>query len=249
MSEKMTQEELERQVGHPLRRDGDIKLGDLPVTVGRLEQAIASTNLTLRDLASRTSEDMRDLASRTSEDISRLTKSIEEITKNQFLGKQTNWGMIASWAAVLVLLLGLVVYQPLQEIRTGIHDHKQDGHPTSVISRIENNEQRFVDIISRLQREVTLLEQADKERRTQLHTRLKETEDWILEHNSVSPKEHAILRTRLDALKERMDNISTSMNDHDKFISAERERMLNVEREIYTGATYRSGRPIKPPEK
>ena len=118
---------MEEMVGHPLRRSTDVKnFNDMSVTVGRLEQSIENTNIALRDFAGRTNQN-----------IDRLTRSIEELTRNQLLGKQTNWGMIASWAAVLVLLLGLVVYQPLQELRTGINMHKQDGHPTSVLQRVE----------------------------------------------------------------------------------------------------------------
>lgn len=239
MANPTSQEELERQVGHPLRRSTDMKsMDDVSVTIGRLEQSIESTNVALRDFAGRTSDD-----------ISRLSKNIEELTKNQFLGKQTNWGMIASWAAVLVLLLGLVVYQPLQEIRGSIGDHKQDGHPHSVINRIENNEERFVDITTRLQHEIKLLEQADNERTIELKRRIKETEDWVLQHQSESPTAHARFEERIKALKERVDRMTPAMHKYEQAMTQMEERTLNLEREVFAGATYRSGRPTKPPGK
>lgn len=239
MNGDMNQDQMEEMAGHPLRRSGDPKnFNDMSVAVGRLEQSIQNTNISLRDHAARTNNN-----------IDRLTKGIEELTRNQFLGKQTNWGMIASWAAVLILLLGLVVYQPLQEIRTGITDHKEDGHPTSVLTRIANNERRFTDIAEHLQREVTLLEKADKERRVELTSRLKETEDWILEHNSISPKEHAVLFEKTAVMKEEVATLRLSTGSHDIDIVSLEERILDIEREIYAGAAYRSGRPIKPARK
>ena len=233
----MTGEALEEMVGHPLRRSNDIKsIGDITVSVGRLEQSIESTNSALRDFANRTTND-----------VDRLTKSIEELTRNQLLGKQTNWGMIASWVGVMILLLGLVVYQPLQELRVGINNHKSDGHPSSVIARVENNENRFNDIATRIQREVELLEAADKARHQENTSRIKGVEDWVLEHQSVSPKEHAVLSERIANNKERLDRETPMIREHDIQINSLEERILDIEREIYTDAAYRSGRPIKPP--
>lgn len=232
----MADDRLEDMAGHPLRRSGDPKsFNDMSVQVGRLEESIQSTNLALRDFAGRTSGD-----------ISRLTESIQEINKNQLLGKQTNWGMIASWVGVLVLLLGLVVYQPLQEIRSGIFNHKADGHPHSVLNRIANNEERFVDITSRMQREIELLEEADKARHLANLEQIKHADEWILDHQSISSKKHAILSTKVENLKEDVDRFMPAMGGHEKDIVSLRERILDIEREIYAGATYRSGRPIKP---
>ncbi len=188
MTEKISQEEMEEMVGHPLRRSTDVKnFNDMSVTVGRLEQSIENTNIALRDFAGRTNQN-----------IDRLTKNIEELTRNQFLGRQTNWGMIASWAAVLVLLLGLVVYQPLQELRQGINHHKQDGHPASVISRV-------LELHKATDAEVHELEDWKKQ-----------MDVWVLEKQGT--------------------------------IKGMEERILDLEREMYSGATYRAGRPIKPAE-
>ncbi len=140
MTDGRSQKELEEMAGHPLRRSTDVKsFNDISLTVGRLEQSIENTSLALRDHAQQTNAIIDRLTEQTNANIDRLTRSVEELTRNQLLGKQTNWGMIASWAAVLVLLLGLVVYQPLQELRTGINAHKQDGHPTSVLQRVDES--------------------------------------------------------------------------------------------------------------
>ncbi len=228
-------EALEEALGHPLRRASDSRTLDLHANVGRLEQSIQSTNSALRDFAAQTNSS-----------IDRLTRSFEEVNKSVLQGRQTNWGMIASWAGVLILLLGLVVYQPLQEIRSGINEHTEDGHPESVINRIHNNEKRFADILSGFQRELTLLENSDKERHSKSEQRIYEAEQWINDHREESPSQHAIHDTRLDNLQKEIDMLRAEHKNHSSDNVSLQERILDIEREIYSGASYRSGRPIKP---
>jgi len=180
------QQKMEEAAGHPLRRETDIKTtNELSVTVGRLESSLANTNIAFRDFTQRTEHN-----------IDRLAKSIDDLGKTQLLGKQTNWGMIASWAAVLVILLGLVVYQPLQELRVGISTHQEDGHPESVLSKLE--------II-----------------------------------NSTNVKQHAVIA-------QWHDKTDVWIQKQHAAIASMQERILDIEREVYAGTTYRSGRPIRP---
>jgi lysyl-tRNA synthetase class I len=168
------------------------------------------------------------------------------MNSNILQGKQTNWGMIASWVGVLILLLGLVVYQPLQELRTGIGSHVEDGHPHSVIERIENNETRFIEIMTRMQRELELLEDADKERHVKIEDRMKSAETWINDHRQESPSKHSVHDTRLNTLTAEIDKLRESKESLYKSNVSLEERILDIEREIYAGASYRSGRPTKP---
>ena len=227
---------LEEVLGHPLRRSSDIKtMTDLSGTVGRLEQSIENTNVALRDFANRTNHS-----------IDRLTRNMEDMGKTQLLGKQTNWGQIASWAGVFVVLLGLVVYQPLQELRSGWSAHEHDGHPESVITRIQNNEQRFADIMDNLQKQITLLENVDRERMSSLTRRVEEGEKWILGHQESSPREHAIYATKIEHLEQ---EVLLLRQEHSKLLEqsvSDKERILDLEREAYSGAAYRAGRPVKP---
>ena len=229
--DNITQAEIESMVGHPLRRAGDLKTNELSVTVGRLESSLESTNVALRDFASRTEHN-----------IDRLTRSIEDLSKNQFMGKQTNWGMIASWAGVMVLLLGLVVYQPLQELRAGISTHKHDGHPHSVINKIEKTEESFNEVTSAIQREIQILEAADKARTESLTVWKSKIDELVLERQGTI----AEFNTKIEALERDHSHMDREVDELSKQSTSYGERLLDVEREIYSGAAYRSGRPIKP---
>ena len=212
---------LEEAVGHPLRRSTDNHtLTDLSITVGKLEESVISTN----------------------RNIDKLTRNMEELSKNQFLGKQTNWGMIASWVSVLVLLLGLVVYQPLQEVRNAIISHRADGHPTSVIKQIDAVRTNLTDTAARLQREILLLEQADKDRTAAAAVRLHDLEGAVAGLREVTPE----FRTRIEKLQDEVKHLTSEADGNSATITSLKERVLDIEREIYSGAAYRSGRPIKP---
>lgn len=113
MSEE--KEQLEEVVGHQLRRDGDItSYAQLALNSKRLEDFIMTSEKKFDRL-----ED-------------RLTRS----EKERLEAKQTNWGVLVSAAGVAVILLGLIVYQPLQEVRGLISEHTRDGHPLTVIEKV-----------------------------------------------------------------------------------------------------------------
>lgn len=233
----MTTAALEEMVGHPLRRHDDSKTLDLHSNIGRLEQSITSTN-----------EQLRDFAARTNANIDRLTKYFEDVNKSILQSKQTNWGMIASWVGVLVLLLGLVVYQPLQEIRTNIVSHTEDGHPASVITKIEHNVDKFSGIAERLQHEIELLEATDQRREEKTSKRINDLEKWSQEVLAKYPADHAIFKTKLEMIVNEIEKLRTNSAASAKSDVSFKERILDIEREIYTGAHYRAGRPIKTPD-
>ena len=123
----------------------------------------------------------RDVASLTT-NVKTITDSLKSIATASQVNARTNWGVIASWAGVVVVLVGLVVYEPLRNLAHGHSEHVRDGHPVSVIDKIDAITGRVVII-----------------------------ENWK-DTNADS-----------DARTE--------------------ERLLNIEREVFSGTSYRSGRP------
>ena len=52
--------------------------------------------------------------------VDRLSEAFTQSQARQTESSKTNWGVIASWASVLIILLGLVIYQPMREQQASI---------------------------------------------------------------------------------------------------------------------------------
>lgn len=122
-----------------------------------------------------------------------LVQSVRVVADNQTINTRTNWGVVLTGLVVFVMIMGLVVYEPMGMLTTDVSGHLKDGHPTSVIDKVDASTLR---IESRLDRKSMLL-------------------------NELMSKVDSLAITQTGTL----------------------ERLLGIERELYPGATYRSGRP------
>jgi len=127
-----------------------------------------------------------------------MEHAIETMADRQITGGKTNWANLAAWAGVLIIVLGLVVYKPLENLSTEVYTHLRDGHPESVISKILADETKLEERLDRKQ-------------------------------------------FQLEKIEERLDRIDT-------LATSQEQNILSLERDIYTGSMYRSGRPIKTPK-
>lgn len=121
--------------------------------------------------------------------------SIGQLADNQQRSMRTDWPVVVSSVGVVVLIAGLVLYEPLRSMREVVFGHLGDGHPDSVIQRI--------DVLDKL----------------------------VSEESQV----RAALALRFEDRLDHIDLEDTGLA----------ERVLNVEREIFTGSQYRSGRPVR----
>ena len=126
-----------------------------------------------------------------------MEASIEKMSERQLSSARTNWSNLASWAAVGMLVLGLVVYEPLRGLQTAVSEHLMDGHPESVLIRLEADEKKLEERLNRKQEQLLIIEE------------------------------------KLDSM-----NILAHANE---------QAVLNIEREVFSGSMYRSGRPIRTP--
>jgi len=81
---------------------------------------------------------------------SNIDRLIDTVTQNS----RTNWGNYAAWSGVILIVAGLVVYQPLTAVEENLAEHIKDGHPHTVIQRVEDLEDNAI-----------------------------KQDDWMLEHN------------------------------------------------------------------
>lgn len=98
--------------------------------------------------------------------VSSISESVKTIALNQSTHLKTNWGVIFSGLGVLVLVLGLVVYEPLMSLEQSIENHMVDGHPTAVkteLARVEQivkaNEAALESRLDRKQEQLLIIEQ------------------------------------------------------------------------------------------
>ena len=136
------------------------------------------------------------LSTRLDEKFSKLDGTLSRLYSRQEESTKTNWGTLAAWAGVILIIAGLVIYQPLTEMRMGFFDHARDGHPTTVKERVD------------------LVNGMHEFRLEKLEYWKTQSELWMEKHGEKNAKFE--------------------------------ERILDIEREIYSGAAYRAGRPIKP---
>ncbi len=133
-----------------------------------------------------------------SQDVAALTAAVQGLADNVRRlteGAKTNWTNIASWVGVMLIMLGLVFYEPMRSIDNMVHHHIKDGHPISVTEKFEAVDEGFQRNLSKNSQQLSVIEQ-------------------------------------------RLDKLDTDA-------AKSEERLLDIEREVYSGASYRAGRPIK----
>jgi len=121
-------------------------------------------------------------------------EGIQVVESVQRAAAKPDWAVLISALTLVFLIGGLVLWEPLRDIRTTVIAHLKDGHP-----------QRVTDII----------------------------QDW-------KDLDGAETR-RFDNNFEKADSRLTELEVGTESII---ERLLNVERELFAGAAYRSGRPV-----
>lgn len=189
-----------------------------------------------------------------------ILDKIDKLTSTQSSFQRTNWSNIATWAGVLVVVMGLVVYQPMQEMRAHVRDHTTDGHPVHVIEQIKTveetwkaqqrvNERRFTEVDGELdelddmlQREMRLLDDNIESKLNSLDDVLQREMRQLDEIRDAETKRVADRQSRFQEWKDRVDRWMLTQEAEQ---AASEERLLGLERDRYTGASYRSGRPLR----
>ena len=106
----------------------------------RIEGVIGSLTSDVASLAA----SVKSLTDNTNLAIKKLSEEINTVANRQVENTKVNWGWFISGLTALVMILGLVVYQPLQEMRDVTLEHIRDGHPSSL-----EREMRLLDKHSR----------------------------------------------------------------------------------------------------
>lgn len=119
--------------------------------------------------------------------------AVKTLAANQAATARTNWNGVIAGLVAFIMVIGLVVYEPLHELRTSLGHHLGDGHPNSVVSRIS----------------------LDAERNR-------------IRHENIS--------ATFDAKQRQLEKILVTNKGTE-------ERLLAIEREVYSDAQYRAGRP------
>ncbi len=202
--------------------------------VGRLEVSIENTN----------------------KSVAALADSVRTVTQRQIDGSKPNWSMLAVIATVAIAVgAGLFAYinQPVSQMRSTQHaytqdylDHVRDGHPDSVKERVSENREHIAHTDNRLKREMQLLNDSQNQRIDALSEWREKIDKWVLDHATKDIGKGSTRDERIKQLEEWKRSADLSIKQRTVDTARQQERILDIEREIYSGAAYRSGRPIKP---
>ena len=157
------------------------------------EKRISAIETNHLDLQKDVSSLAKDLGALTAS-VKSLTGAISTIAQNQTSSLKTNWSVIFAGLGLVVLVAGLVIYEPLNSLQEYHRSHIKDGHPKSVLDKIQADEAKLESRLDRKQ-------------------------------------------IQLIDIEKRLDQISQTQE-------STKERMLGIERDIYTHASYRAGRPV-----
>lgn len=154
-------ERVEKLIGHELRRDGDIStFAELAVNSRRLEDFIMASE----------------------KKFERLEQHIVASDKERLESRQTNWGVLLSGVTVIILVLGLIVYQPLQEVRHLIAEHTKDGHPSTVVEKVNTVDEKVAILRDSLKTEVQINADNRKSRDADLLEEIRKIQETLREH-------------------------------------------------------------------
>ena len=221
---------------HTRAKDDEIgsilsRMSSLETGYEGLSRDVHNIAKSLEGFASETRTAIKDLASRISD------------------SHKTPWGVLASWAAVVLSFVsvigGLVAYgingridnlaRGNRELTKDFIAHTSNGHPRNVVAATVRNKERIEQLDTVLQREMRLLDQegaaklADLDKRLQLEMRLLQQ----------------IRDAKLDAILKRLDKAELWMVDHDKRVvglnAAQWERIKALERVVYQIRKSRKG--------
>lgn len=237
------------------------RISDIEGKVGRLEAAVENTQSSIKSLAENTEKQITSLANTTEHQIERLASSINKMSEHQFSSQRTNWSQIWSAAAVVIVLfsslIGGFVLSPqhkmsnqLESIENVLAKHKSDGHPNTVISRIEEVRNDFNNMRGDLRLEISTINDAHNIRINTLSSILQDTKtevkseidkfnNWKNNWVALSLPARSSLITKV----EHLEGIYTEYSDLTKSVQSHEDRLITLEREAFPNAKYRKGKP------